>query len=160
MTDIDLNKARKAYNQQHASCKHRRDHSGNQIQFLLTFDEWLDIWQKSGKWAERGRGWNSYVMSRFNDLGNYEVGNVFIQKFGSNLRDSYKRAAESLRGRAMSEEAKRNLSISTTGKMQSKIWNDNIAAGLRNRPGTRCPSCGRVSNWCGWVARHIPTCKA
>jgi len=49
------------------------------ISFELTFDEWWDIWQKSGKWEQRGCSEGGYVMSRFNDEGPYALNNVIIQ---------------------------------------------------------------------------------
>jgi hypothetical protein len=48
------------------------------VPFLLTFEQWWDIWKKSGHWHERGRGKNKYCMARFGDKGAYEVGNVKI----------------------------------------------------------------------------------
>lgn len=49
------------------------------IEFLLTFEEWSDIWLASGHLEEMGRRKGNYVMSRHNDVGTYSVGNVFIQ---------------------------------------------------------------------------------
>ena len=49
------------------------------IPFELTFDEWWDIWQQSGKWEQRGCTTGGYVMSRHNDEGAYSMDNVFIQ---------------------------------------------------------------------------------
>lgn len=40
--------------------------------------EWWSIWQQSGKWDERGRAADAYVMCRFRDEGGYEIGNVYI----------------------------------------------------------------------------------
>jgi hypothetical protein len=48
------------------------------ILFKLTFNEWLDIWIASGHLKDRGRRKHQYCMSRKNDYGNYEVGNVEI----------------------------------------------------------------------------------
>jgi hypothetical protein len=55
----------------------KANHRG--IEFNLTFEQWWDIWQQSGKWEQRGCRRGQYVMSRYNDAGAYEVGNVFIQ---------------------------------------------------------------------------------
>ena len=57
------------------------------IPFLLTFEEWWDIWQKSGHWEERGPHIGQYCMSRYGDLGPYVVGNVFIQLTTQNTLD-------------------------------------------------------------------------
>ena len=48
------------------------------IEWNLTYEEWLDIWQNSGKMHLRGRGIGKYNMCRIGDTGPYEVGNVYI----------------------------------------------------------------------------------
>lgn len=48
------------------------------VEWNISLWDWWDIWQKSGKWDERGRGVDKYVMCRFGDSGAYEVGNVYI----------------------------------------------------------------------------------
>ncbi|KRB22697.1 sigma factor-like helix-turn-helix DNA-binding protein [Mesorhizobium sp. Root172] len=60
-----------AYRDQERSAKRRN------IEWSMTILEWWDIWQKSGKWALRGRG-QGYMMCRFGDAGPYAVGNVYI----------------------------------------------------------------------------------
>ncbi len=59
------------------------------IPFQLTFDEWLAIWTASGHLHERGRNKNQFNMSRFNDIGPYAVGNVFIQRHEDNLTQAH-----------------------------------------------------------------------
>lgn len=49
------------------------------IEWKLTFEEWIDIWIESGKLDKRGRGADKYTMGRVNDEGAYEVGNVIIE---------------------------------------------------------------------------------
>lgn len=49
------------------------------IQFTLTFEDWCDIWDKSGHYDKRGVGIGKYCMSRIKDEGPYSVENVFIQ---------------------------------------------------------------------------------
>jgi hypothetical protein len=83
------------------------------ISFLLSYNDWWDIWQQSGKWNERGCKKGQYVMSRHNDMGSYEVGNIFIQQHGINI-------AEAQTGRhvprgPMTDEHKKNISIARTG---------------------------------------------
>lgn len=53
----------------------------------LSFDEWLSIWKTSGHLHERGKGAGKYVMSRINDLGHYELGNVCIKLHVDNIRE-------------------------------------------------------------------------
>jgi hypothetical protein len=98
---------RKAYTQQKSNAK------GRGIAFLLTFDEWKQIWVESGKWEQRGRGANKYCMCRFGDQGCYEFGNVFIGLGKINVRDGNL-------GKADSEETKRKKSESLKGK--AKPW--------------------------------------
>jgi hypothetical protein len=49
-----------------------------EISFLLTFEEWLEIWRRSGHLDARGRGSDAYCMARFGDVGPYSVDNVMI----------------------------------------------------------------------------------
>ena len=76
---------------QRSLCKGRIDAVGNPIEFRLTYNEWLGIWLKSGKLHLRGRYTGKYVMSRINDIGHYEPGNVDIVSWGDNIRQSRKK---------------------------------------------------------------------
>ena len=60
------------------------------IPFELTFEQWWDIWQQSGKWEERGCRKGQYCMSRKGDVGPYSVDNVFIQLSSQNAIDGNK----------------------------------------------------------------------
>jgi hypothetical protein len=56
-----------------------RQAAGRNIPFLLTFEQWWDIWQQSGHWHERGNlDGDKYCMARHGDVGPYAVGNVKI----------------------------------------------------------------------------------
>lgn len=59
--------------------KNRVDINGDEIEFKLSFSEWYTIWIQSGFWDKRGVGRGKYCMSRFNDIGHYEIGNVEIK---------------------------------------------------------------------------------
>lgn len=48
------------------------------IPWDLTLWDWWRIWQQSGKWDQRGRAGDAYVMCRFKDEGGYTIGNVYI----------------------------------------------------------------------------------
>ena len=67
----DLKKPTRAWNAQ------RRNAANRSIAWELNLWQWWSIWQQSGKWSERGRG-SGYMMCRFNDVGPYAVGNVYI----------------------------------------------------------------------------------
>ena len=77
----------KKYKQHKGSVCNRFDRTGQEIKFLLSFEEWSKIWLESEKWENRGRGRGKYCMSRINDLGHYEVGNVYIQLIEDNTRE-------------------------------------------------------------------------
>lgn len=91
---------------------HRKSARKRGVEFLLTFDEWLNIWTSSGHFNERGKGGNKYCMARFGDLGPYAVGNVRIITNGENnleaaaLRspEAKKKIGDALRGRKNSAE--------------------------------------------------------
>jgi hypothetical protein len=48
------------------------------IPFLLSFDEWWSIWERSGRWHQRGCRRGHYCMARNGDVGAYVTGNVKI----------------------------------------------------------------------------------
>ena len=79
------------------------------IQFLLSYEQWLAIWNESGKLDQRGRGAEKYCMCRHGDVGPYEVGNVFIGSGRENVR------AGNL-GKEMSQEVRDKISVSNSGK--------------------------------------------
>lgn len=54
------------------------------IDFQLTFEQWWNVWRRSGHWDQRGNRRGAYVMSRHGDVGAYAVGNVSIIPFCTN----------------------------------------------------------------------------
>lgn len=72
------------FNRQKANAKQRG------VEWQLTFEEWWQIWQESGKWEERGTGEKNYCMSRKHDDGPYAVGNVRIITNKANSKFSYR----------------------------------------------------------------------
>jgi hypothetical protein len=61
----------------HAFASQKKNAQKRKIGWQLTLGEWWDIWEQSGRWAERGRG-QGFVMCRVDDEGPYARGNVFI----------------------------------------------------------------------------------
>lgn len=57
------------------------------IEWNITFAEWWDIWERSGRWQDRGVSRNQCVMARRLDAGAYEFGNVRIVTTGENMRE-------------------------------------------------------------------------
>ena len=74
---------RKKYLSKIASTKGRLDKNGQLIEMRLTFEEWCMIWIESGHLPQ-----SPYVISRFNDCGHYEVGNVYIQHNLMNISEA------------------------------------------------------------------------
>lgn len=72
------------------------------IDWQLTFDEWLNWWQQTGHFADRGRGKGKWVMSRFGDTGPYSLSNIFCNRHGYNI-------SEGNNGRAKSSSHKKKL---------------------------------------------------
>lgn len=74
---------KRSYNMQRYAAKKRN------VDFRLSFDEWLDLWVSSGKLDKRGRGRGKYCMARFNDSGPYATYNVQIIKHTKNTSDAH-----------------------------------------------------------------------
>ena len=94
---------KKAYSQHKSNAKRRG------VKFLLSFDQWKDIWLLSGFWEQRGRGSDKYCMCRYNDCGSYEINNVFIMTNAKNVHDGNI-------GKHDSQETKNKKSIAAKGK--------------------------------------------
>ena len=77
-----MRKPTSAFSQQRRNAKERG------IGWKLKLWDWWVIWKSSGHWDERGRNSGEYVMCRYGDRGNYEVGNVHIATSNANGRES------------------------------------------------------------------------
>jgi len=116
MRKVDNPKLRAKYSCQKSDAKRRG------IRFLLTFDEWLDIWTTSGHIGERGNRAGYYVMARYGDRGSYEIGNVRIVLFEENAReyrptlDAKTRSGAAHVGKIVSQATRRKLSKAATGR--------------------------------------------
>jgi hypothetical protein len=69
--------------------RHKVNAARRGIPFLLTFEQWRQVWQAAGKWKSDLRGPVSkwYVMCRLKDAGAYEQGNVYIGTKRQNCKD-------------------------------------------------------------------------
>jgi len=142
--------------------KHKSTAKVRGIDFNLTFDEWLNIWQNSGHYQDRGRGKGKYVMSRIDDKGGYTLGNVFIQLNKDNVIDACK-GNDWNKGRIHTEKTKKKISQGLKGRILSQEWKDKIkAAGIgKKKPPTiiTCKHCGKqgaMNNINRW---HNNNCK-
>lgn len=66
---------------QRINAKHRG------IEWRLTFPEWHAIWAASGRYEDRGRHADGYVMARIQDFGPYAAWNVYITTARQNVTD-------------------------------------------------------------------------
>lgn len=92
-----------------AYCTHVCGAASRKIEFLLTFEEWLQIWLDSGRIDERGTRKGKYVMARFGDIGPYAVGNVKIILHTENIREAHA-------GKIVTKLARRNMSEAHKGQ--------------------------------------------
>lgn len=92
------------------------------IPFLLSFQEWLQIWTDSGHLVERGRGIGRYCMARFGDAGAYRVGNVRI------IRNEENRAEQ-----IVSDDTRAKMRKAKLGTVQSETTKARRAAALVGR---------------------------
>lgn len=70
-----------------AYIQQRRNARSRAIPWEILFSEWWNLWQESGRWDDRGRGFR-YVMARYGDSGPYSVENVYICTGAQNTTDS------------------------------------------------------------------------
>lgn len=64
--------------------EHKEHSKARGVEFTLTFEQWWEIWDKSGFWSKRGRRKGQYCMHRIADRGGYTPGNVYIAKSEAN----------------------------------------------------------------------------
>jgi hypothetical protein len=69
---------------QRGGAKHRG------IEWKLEFWEWLQIWEESGHFEERGRCAGQWVMGRMGDQGPYAADNVKIIRMETNTSEAHK----------------------------------------------------------------------
>lgn len=127
LTKEQLSQLKRKYRFQINNCKNRTDALGNPIQMKLTFDEWLDIWIQSGHIFDIGNTQGKYVMSRYNDIGNYEVGNVAIIPCGENVRQAHRgvpknRGTTINQGIKRTDEVKQRISDAHKGLKNQKMF--------------------------------------
>lgn len=74
------------------------------IRFELTFPQWWRLWQESGRWDERGRGFG-YWMARWDSDQPWRLDNIRIVSGSERARDSYiqRPAAERMRKAAITK---------------------------------------------------------
>lgn len=121
---------------------HKYNASIRNIDFLLTFEEWIQIWVESGHLHERGCKRGQYCMARFGDKGPYAVGNVKIILHKDNIaekiyKDSQRIAIKNSNLRRvykkfrLTEEQKKKISLALKGRVKSSDHIKNHSESLR-----------------------------
>ena len=128
--------------------EHRQNANHRGIPFELTFDEWLQIWQDSGKWELRGKGKGSYVMSRIGDAGPYAIDNVYINSQEENAADTNK-------GKTFSTSTKEKMRDAQLGIKKSKDAVAKNAVSQLSRPKYICHHCAKLISGAGNLKQHI-----
>jgi hypothetical protein len=88
------------------------------VEWRFSFNEWLSLWESSGRFHLRGRLRGCYVMARYGDVGAYEIGNVEIASVSKNGADAHTGNKYNL-GRKHSEIVKLERS-----KKLKRFWNN------------------------------------
>ena len=121
------------------------------IRFLLSLQQWVAVWEKSGKFHLRGRGSAKYCMSRPGDVGAYEIGNVVIVTNRQNISQMNRlgrkvsaatrlKIGQANRGHRHSAEVRARMSKSHLGKKLSEETKAKIAkshVGIRPSAATK-----------------------
>lgn len=101
------------------------------IPFLLTFEEWLRIWEASGHLNERGQHKGQYCMARYGDQGSYVIGNVKIILTADNTREAcLSKPRPDIRGQKNGNCRERQIERRGTTKLPRKHRNA-ISKGLK-----------------------------
>jgi hypothetical protein len=100
--------------------RHKYNSKQRGIDFELTYEQWLEIWESSGFAHLRGRKKGQYVMARYGDIGSYSINNVCIVPQEKNHTDSLNiKPFTDRTNTKMSEETKSKISQSKKGKVFS-----------------------------------------
>jgi hypothetical protein len=119
--------------------KHQLSAEYRGIPFLLTFLEWISIWEESGHFSERGCGKGRYCMARYGDIGPYAIGNVKIitQQQNSRDRKGYKHSlkarikmSSSHKGKTHSFESRLKIGLAGKGRVRLQETRDKISKAL------------------------------
>jgi hypothetical protein len=115
----------------------RRRAKERNIEWQLTFDQWLSIWEQSGHLAQRGRTKGKYCMSRKGDTGPYSIDNVKIILFEQNNIDQHI-YNETKIGKFNSKKVQTPLGIFESRKLASLAHNvnhDTMGYRIKHWPG-------------------------
>lgn len=67
--------------------EHKRGAKRRNIDWQFTFETWVEWWENTGHFHERGRKKGQYVMARIGDIGPYSPSNVFCSTVEDNIKN-------------------------------------------------------------------------
>lgn len=85
--------------------EHKRRAKMRSIPFLLTFDQWSEIWKQSGHADEMGHCGHQFCMARYGDKGGYEVGNVRIITCSENNSEQWSNMTPDMQARRRQQQS-------------------------------------------------------
>jgi hypothetical protein len=139
--------------------QHRNSANSRGIPFILSFKQWMGIWERSGVSHKRGRKKGQFVMARLDDEGPYAVGNVEIilneeNSIGGNVgrevvwsAKTKAKISASLKGVKHSEQRKRNIALGHTGLKQKQSTIEKRIRKVKktwNNPGKRAAHAEKI----------------
>lgn len=86
---LDVKKVKQKWCSKRASTRGRKDKNGVLIEFKLSFEDYYKLYNDYGQYPSL-----NYVLCRKDDLGHYEVGNVYVDYFMNNLTSAYGKTTE------------------------------------------------------------------
>lgn len=110
--------------------KQRRNAELRGVDFQLTFEEWLKLWEDSGHLAERGPRKGQYCMARYGDKGSYKVGNVRICTVTENHLEKWSGVTQGERLRELNRERSRSLEFRDA--QSSRMQGNSFAQGMQH----------------------------
>jgi hypothetical protein len=132
------------------------------ITWNITFEEWWNFWQQSGKWDLRGRKKGQYCMCRFGDIGPYEIGNIYIDLATTNAGLSHLGKPSPKKGVKMTAQGKSKLNLSGLDKGREPAARKKAQATQKKNnkisplKGTKRPKCSHPSVFKGIKKRELP----
>lgn len=157
----------------------RRDAKKRDIRFDLSFEEWLEIWNKSGRLDQRGCRKGQYVMARYGDTGPYATWNVKIILCEENHSEatlgkpSYERTPESrakisrankgrLKGIKRPLDIVEKIRLGLKGRPKTAEHRAALSKAMKGRKGHKPSAAGieriREAKRAWWVARKAKQC--
>lgn len=136
------------------------------IEFLLSFDDWKNIWIESGHWAEKGRKPYQYCMARNGDRGSYSKDNVRIVLAADNAKAATingvrntlpgRQAALSvIKGKTYEEFFNNPSQV----KQRKTINSDYMRLNNPNKIIVKCSNCGKVGSKPPMMLWHFSNCR-